>query len=77
MANAHRRRNSMARIRINGVCLIEDREIKEGVVMTFCNLLFETYDQRPSINGLAFESLDGLKIGKLEELFSEEEVFNV
>ena len=45
--------------------------------MAFRNLLSEIDDWRPNINGLAFESLDGLKIGKLEELFSEEEVFSV
>ena len=39
MANAHRRRNYVDRIKINCVWISEDNEIKEGVVRDFRSLL--------------------------------------
>ena len=39
MANAHKRRNNVDRIRINGVWLSEENEIKEGLVDVFRSLL--------------------------------------
>ena len=39
MANAHRRRNNVDRIKINSVWLLEENEIKEGVVRAFLSLL--------------------------------------
>ena len=38
MANAHRRRNNMDRIRINGVWNSEENEISEGIVNAFRSL---------------------------------------
>ncbi|RVW27199.1 hypothetical protein CK203_092563 [Vitis vinifera] len=35
MTNAHRRRNDVDKIKINGVWLSEENEIKEGVVRSF------------------------------------------
>ena len=39
MVNAHRRRNDVDRIRINGVWILKENEIKEGIVNDFRSLL--------------------------------------
>ena len=39
MANAHKRMNNVDKIRINGVWLSEENEIKEGLVDVFRSLL--------------------------------------
>ena len=52
MANAHKRRNNVNRIRINGVWLSEENEIKEGIVSVFRFLLSNPGDWRPSLFGL-------------------------
>ena len=39
MANAHRRRNFLAEVKVNGAWLFKDSDIKEGVTLTFHNLL--------------------------------------
>lgn len=41
MANAHKRVNSMVKIKINGAWVLEDRDIKKGVVQAFHSLLSE------------------------------------
>ena len=41
MANAHRRNNTLDRIKINGVWLSEEQEVKEGIVNAFQQLLSE------------------------------------
>ena len=52
MANAHRRRNYLDKVRVNDVMLSEDRVIKEEVVDGFQSLLSELKDWRPNINGI-------------------------
>ena len=59
MANAHRRRNYIARIKINGAWLFEDNKINEGVAKAYHILLFHPKKWRPSINGLDFKVLEG------------------
>ena len=45
MVNAHKRRNNVDKIRINGVWLSEENEIKEGVVVNaFRSLLSNPRD---------------------------------
>ena len=44
MVNAHRRRNSVDRIRINGVWLTKENEIKKGIVNAFRSLLSNSGD---------------------------------
>ena len=41
MANAHKRSNFLAKIKMHGKWLTGDRELKEGVVGAFKTLLFE------------------------------------
>ena len=67
MANIHRRRNSMARVKINGTWLIEENEIRDGMVNAFKVLLSTARNWRPDFSGLSF--------ARLEEPLYEEEVF--
>ncbi|RVW95287.1 Transposon TX1 uncharacterized 149 kDa protein [Vitis vinifera] len=76
MANAHRRRNNVDRIKINGAWCIEENEIRKGIVNAFKLLLSSSGDWRPSISGLQLETLDQLDASTLESPFTEEEVFN-
>ena len=41
MANAHKRSNFLAKIKMHGKWLTGDRELKEGVLGAFKTLLFE------------------------------------
>ena len=75
MDNAHRRRNQMAKIKINGSWITEDCEIKEEVRRAFQLLLSTSGDWQPSIRGLSFEGLDDFEVAGLEKPFSEEKVF--
>ncbi|RVW54301.1 Transposon TX1 uncharacterized 149 kDa protein [Vitis vinifera] len=76
MANAHRRRNNVERIKINGAWCIEENEIREGIGNAFKVLLSSSGDWRPSISGLQLGTLDQLDANTLESPFTEEEVFN-
>ncbi|RVW13005.1 LINE-1 retrotransposable element ORF2 protein [Vitis vinifera] len=57
MANAHRRNNSMDKIKINGRWLEEEREVREGVVNAFQQLLSEDQSWKSDIEGLQLQRL--------------------
>ena len=59
----------MEKLRVNGVC-------QEGVAGAFQLLLSEIGEWRPSIEGLAFNSLSLADSATLEVPFFEEEVFS-
>ena len=46
MANTHRRRNFLSKVKINGAWLIEEADIKAGIVQAFQALLSESEDWR-------------------------------
>ena len=46
MANAHRRGNQITKMRINGVWITEEIELKQGIVEAFKSLLSETEEWR-------------------------------
>ena len=71
MANAHRRKNSLLRIKIDGNCF-EESALKDGIVGAFKNLLSEKGDWRPSCEGLSFRGLEAFEASWLESDFSEE-----
>ena len=75
MANAHRRRNQLTRVKVNGRWFTEESEIKEEVSRAFQGLLADPSDWKPSLDGFNFERLDELDVEELEKPFSEEEVF--
>ena len=70
MANSHFRRNTIARIKINGVCLFDEFELREGISSAFQSWLSDDMAWRGKIDGLPFASLR-----RLELPFREEEVF--
>ena len=74
MANAHRRRNSILRIKIDGNWLFEKRALKAGIVGAFQKLLTENGDLWPSCEGLYFKVLEVSEASWLEFKFSEEGV---
>ena len=55
MANAHGRRNQMAKVKIDGVWVTEDRDLRVAVSRAFQRLLSNNDDWRPSISELSFE----------------------
>ena len=75
MANAHKRVNSLVKIKINGSWVTEECEIKDGVVQVFYSLVSKTDKWRPKCNGLQVGVLEGEDAAMLETPFSEEEVF--
>ncbi|RVX06120.1 hypothetical protein CK203_018748 [Vitis vinifera] len=76
MANAHRRRNNVDRIKINGAWCLEENEIREGIGNAF-KLLLSSSGVASFISGLQLETLDQLDASTLESPFTEEEVYNV
>ena len=75
MTDAHRRRNHLSRIKINGEWFSEDAEMKTHVVRAYQGLLSATGKGQPCSNKLSFESLELSEVAALELPFSDEEVF--
>ena len=74
MANAHRRRNTFVKIRINGRSLEKEFEIKAGMVDAFQGLLSEPISWGLNLLELPFKVIDANQAAKLVESFIEEEV---
>ena len=74
MANAHRRRNTLLNISINGRRLVKDTKIKEGLVDAFQNLLSSPNSWRPPLLDLPFIEISDVQATKLEEMFTEKEI---
>ena len=75
MANAHRRRNCLNSISINGRKLVKEADIKDGLVNTFKNLLSAPAGWSPSLPDLAFNGIGPEEAARLEETFSEDEIW--
>ena len=75
MANAHRRRNQLTRVKVNERWLTEESEIKEEVRRVFKGLLANLNGWKPTIDGLIFKRLEELDVEGLEKPFSEEKIF--
>ena len=75
MAISHRRRNFMGKIKIDGRWVEEESEIRKGVVEAFQSLLMDPGGWRPNFPSVAPSDI-GLEFAtKIEEPFTEEEVF--
>ncbi|KAL6345965.1 hypothetical protein AAG906_025245 [Vitis piasezkii] len=74
MANAHRRNNSLDRIKINGVWRAEEQEVREGIVQNFQQLLTEEPSWRADIEGLHLPCLNSCEAEGLEVPFTMEEI---
>ena len=75
MANAHRRRNCLKSICINGRKLDKEADIKDGLVDAFQNLLSTPGGWSPSLSDLAFNRIGSEDVTRLEETFSEDEIW--
>ena len=75
MANAHRRRNCLGKFSINGKMLEKEAEIKVGLIEAFKNLFSAPSEWRPSLPDLSFDEIGLENATKLEEDFSEEEIW--
>ena len=70
MANSHRRRNDISRLKINRVWVIEKDEIRQGIVKAYKTLLSDLDEWRASLEGLDFSRLNEPKAARLEVPFS-------
>ena len=75
MANSHRRRNAINKIKINGIWLTNDNAIQKGIVDAFKGLLLEPGGWRLAFPNIPMEVLGTEDVDSLEVRFSEEEVF--
>ena len=66
MANLHKRRNAINKIKINGSWLIEDNAIQKGIVDAFKGLLSESGGWRPTFSNIPLEALGTEDAGSLE-----------
>ncbi|RVX16087.1 LINE-1 reverse transcriptase-like [Vitis vinifera] len=74
MANAHRRRHTMERIKISGVWLSKEQEVRTGIVDAFQRLLTEDSEWKADIGGLNLNQISQQEADILELPFMEEEV---
>ena len=74
MANAHRRNNSMEKIKINGRWLEKEQEVRERVVNAFQQLFSEEPAWKADIEGLNLQRLNHIEAEGLEQPFIEEEI---
>ncbi|RVW27451.1 Transposon TX1 uncharacterized 149 kDa protein [Vitis vinifera] len=75
MANAHRRGNNLIKIKINGVRLTEDQEVRDGIVNAYQHLLSENSDWKADIGGLVLKQISLSEADALELPFSEAEIY--
>ena len=74
MTSAHRRANYMDRIKINGVRLSGEQEVRKGVVNAYQQLLLESSHWKADIGRLQLNQISLQEVGMLELPFSEAEV---
>ena len=75
MANSHFRNNAFARIKINGVWISKDLEIREGISKAFQSLLMDNLGWRAELDRLDFATRSPNEARNLEMPFREEELF--
>ena len=74
MANAHRKRQTMEKIKINGVWLSGEQDVRNGIVDAFQRLLTEDSEWKAEIGGLDLNQISQQEADTLELPFTEEEV---
>ena len=75
MVNAHRRRNCLKKVKINGSWYEDETVVNRGIVEAFQGLLSNPGGWRPSLSGLRFNQIGGEMAAKLEDRFIEDEIF--
>ncbi|KAJ9687798.1 hypothetical protein PVL29_013843 [Vitis rotundifolia] len=74
MASAHRRNNSLERIKINGEWFLEEQEIREGIANAFKNFLSEDTGWKADIGRLQLDQISHQEAENLERPFTEDEI---
>ncbi|RVW40043.1 Transposon TX1 uncharacterized 149 kDa protein [Vitis vinifera] len=74
MANGHRRVNALDKIKINGVRLTEEQEVREGIANVYQQLLSESSGWKADIGGLLLKQISHSEAEALELPFSEVEI---
>ena len=74
MANSHLRKNTIARIRINGDWISDEIELRKGIADACQAWLSNDLAWRAEIDGLPFATLSPEEAGNLEMPFREEEI---
>ena len=75
MANARRRVNALDKIKINGVRLTEEQEVREGIANAYQQLLSESSGWKADIGGLLLKQISLSEAEALEFPFSEAEIY--
>lgn len=76
VANAHRQMNLISRMRVNGRELVNEEEIKGGIVDFYQNLfLSQEREWRPGLEGVHFDMILAENRVALEQAITEEEIF--
>ena len=74
MTNAHRKNNSLDKIKINGVWLKKEQDVREGVANAYHQMLSKNAKWKADIRGLQLDHLSLQEAENLELPFSKEEV---
>ena len=75
MANSHFKKNTVARIKINGDWISDELELRERIADACRVGLFDDLAWRAEIDRLPFATLSPEEVGNLELPFREEEIF--
>ena len=75
MANSHLKKNTIARIKINGDWITDELELRKGIADACQAWLSDDLAWRVEIGGLPFATLSPEVVGILEMPFREEEIF--
>ena len=74
MANAHRSNNSLDKIKIDGVWLLEEQEVREGIANAYQQMLFEDSGWKADTGRLQLDQISQQEVENLEIPFSENEI---
>ena len=74
MANAHRSNNSLDKIKIDGVWLLEEQEMREGVAHAYQQMLFEDSGWKADTGRLQLDQISQQEAENLEIPFSKNEI---
>ena len=69
MTNAHRSNNSLDRIKIDGVWLLEEQEVREGVANAYQQMLSEDSGWKADIGRLQLDQISQQEAENLEIRF--------
>ena len=69
MANAHRSNNSLDKIKIDGVWLLEEQEMREGVAHAYQQMLFEDSGWKVDTGRLQLDQISQQEVENLEISF--------